>query len=207
MDSSRNCYRWIISLAIASQIVQLANPFSPPASPFSLHRRVNRISRPLRQYGSNSNFAVGKPASSFDPVDLSDDNNSTYVAEQHVSQVLVPLRVEDTPAHEHMTKKDQVLLSIAITGAILAFAGLISISGAGAWRYFLAGGICAATSHAIPVPIDVVKTRIQLYPKLADKPFMEATRSIIEEEGIRALWVGLGPTVWGCKSERALPFE
>lgn len=25
------------------------------------------------------------------------------------------------------------------------------------WRYFLAGGICAATSHGITTPIDVVK--------------------------------------------------
>jgi uncharacterized membrane protein (DUF2068 family) len=41
-----------------------------------------------------------------------------------------------------------------------AFAALMSVSGPGAWRYFLAGGICAAVSHAITTPIDVVKVSL-----------------------------------------------
>jgi hypothetical protein len=206
--TSRNCYRWIISIAIASQIVELTESFSPLASaPFSLQRRrltgVKRISRPHERNLSNCKFALGAPASIFDPVDLDDGDNSTSAAEKQVSWnlVLVPrLRIEDTPAQEHMTRKDQVVLALASVGAILAFTGLITFSGAGAWRYYLAGGICAAASHAIPVPIDVVKTRKQVDPKLANLHFLEATQLIIEEDGFRALWVGLGPTVWGCKS-------
>jgi hypothetical protein len=194
-----NCYRWIISVAIASQIVQLAGSFSPPASvSFSLQRRrlpgVKRISRPHRRSRSNCKFASEESHGG---------ENSTSNAEQQVSWNLVlvpPPQIEETPAHEHMTRKDQVALALASVGVILAFTGLIKISGAGGWRYYLAGGICAAASHGIPVPIDVVKTRIQLDPKLADLHFLEATRSIIEEEGLRALWTGLGPTVWGCKS-------
>jgi hypothetical protein len=199
-----NCYRWIISVAIASQIVQLAGSFSPPATaPFSL-QRLERISRPHSRSRSNCRFALGVPASRFDQVDLDDSDNSTSAVEQQVSWDLLlvppPPRIEETPAHEHMTRKDQVSLALASAGLILAFTKLIKFSGAGAWRYYLAGGICAAASHAIPVPIDVVKTRKQVDPNLADLPFLEATRSIIEEEGLQALWAGMGPTIWGCKS-------
>jgi hypothetical protein len=35
----------------------------------------------------------------------------------------------------------------------------IMSSSPGSWRYFLAGGLCAASSHALPTPIDVVKVR------------------------------------------------
>ena len=33
-------------------------------------------------------------------------------------------------------------------------------------RYFVAGGTCAAISHGITTPIDVVKTKIQAKPKV-----------------------------------------
>ena len=52
---------------------------------------------------------------------------------------------------------DKALLVAMSVATTLAFAALMSVSGLGAWRYFLAGGICAATSHAITTPIDVVK--------------------------------------------------
>jgi hypothetical protein len=35
------------------------------------------------------------------------------------------------------------------------------------YRYFVAGGTCAAFSHGITTPIDVVKTRIQANPKVS----------------------------------------
>ena len=34
------------------------------------------------------------------------------------------------------------------------------------YRYFVAGGVCAATSHGITCPIDVVKTKIQAQPEV-----------------------------------------
>jgi hypothetical protein len=197
-----NCYRWIISVAIASQIVLLAKSFSPQASaPFSLQRRrlpsVQRISCPHSRNRSNCNFSLGAPASRLDPVDLHGGDDSISAGEQRVIWNLVQ---KDTPAQEHMSRKDRILLGLVPVGTILVYTGLVTFSGPGAWRYYLAGGICAAASHSIPVPIDVVKTRIQVDPKLADLHFMEATRSIIKEDGVRALWAGLGPTIFGCKS-------
>ena len=35
------------------------------------------------------------------------------------------------------------------------------------YRYFVAGGTCAAISHGITTPIDVVKTRIQANPQVS----------------------------------------
>lgn len=34
------------------------------------------------------------------------------------------------------------------------------------YRFFVAGGTCAAISHGITTPIDVVKTRIQAQPEV-----------------------------------------
>eukprot|EP00981_Chlorochromonas_danica_P010354 scaffold3152_cov256-Ochromonas_danica.AAC.4 len=48
----------------------------------------------------------------------------------------------------------------------------------------LAGGICCAITHGGLCPVDVVKTRIQLDP-------------VIAEEGTKGLATGLGPTVVG----------
>ena len=35
------------------------------------------------------------------------------------------------------------------------------------YRYFVAGGVCAATSHGITTPIDVVKTKMQAQPEVS----------------------------------------
>lgn len=39
----------------------------------------------------------------------------------------------------------------------LAVGAVMKYSPPGCWRYYLAGGICASTSHAMTTPIDVVK--------------------------------------------------
>ena len=50
-------------------------------------------------------------------------------------------------------------------------------------RFFVAGGTCAAFSHGITTPIDVVKTRMQADPKKYNKGMIVATSDIIKEEG------------------------
>jgi hypothetical protein len=63
---------------------------------------------------------------------------------------------------DRVTLADKVSMGATLTACILAFAFLILQSGPGAWRFFLAGGLCAAASHAIPTPLDVVKVRYKI---------------------------------------------
>eukprot|EP00546_Thalassionema_frauenfeldii_P019411 CAMPEP_0178901332 /NCGR_PEP_ID=MMETSP0786-20121207/3962_1 /TAXON_ID=186022 /ORGANISM="Thalassionema frauenfeldii, Strain CCMP 1798" /LENGTH=316 /DNA_ID=CAMNT_0020572419 /DNA_START=276 /DNA_END=1226 /DNA_ORIENTATION=- len=75
------------------------------------------------------------------------------------------------------------------------------------FRYFISGGLCAATSHGITTPIDVVKTRVQAEPKVfQDGGLLESAQIIIEKDGLEALLGGLGPTVIGYGIEGAAKF-
>lgn len=94
--------------------------------------------------------------------------------------------------------------SIAASGpaSAAANAGLKAID----YRYFVAGGVCAATSHGITTPIDVVKTRMQAQPEVYNKGIVDATSSILKTDGPSALLGGLGPTVVGYGIEGAMKF-
>ena len=74
------------------------------------------------------------------------------------------------------------------------------------YRFFVAGGSCAAISHGITTPIDVVKTKIQAAPQKYNKGMLKATADILKEEGAGALLGGLGPTVVGYGIEGAMKF-
>jgi len=74
------------------------------------------------------------------------------------------------------------------------------------YRYFVAGGICAATSHGITTPIDVVKTKMQAQPEVYNKGVVPAFMSVLKTEGPNALLGGLGPTVVGYGVEGAMKF-
>merc|ERR1719395_394604 len=67
--------------------------------------------------------------------------------------------------------------------------------------YFLksavAGGICCSITHGGVVPIDVVKTKIQLEPGVYNKGMVDAAKSIVKNEGIMGLSTGLAPTAIG----------
>lgn len=68
-------------------------------------------------------------------------------------------------------------------------------------KYFLqsalAGGICCSATHGGVVPVDVVKTRIQLDPKTYCDGLLGGARRIIATEGASGLLTGLGPTAQG----------
>ncbi|KAL3806040.1 hypothetical protein ACHAXA_000181, partial [Cyclostephanos tholiformis] len=73
------------------------------------------------------------------------------------------------------------------------------------YRYFVAGGTCAAISHGITTPIDVVKTRMQSNPEKY-RNILDTTAHIVKEEGASALVAGIGPTLVGYGIEGALKF-
>jgi Mitochondrial carrier protein len=59
--------------------------------------------------------------------------------------------------------KDKLIIGSATAALLVAFLGLLSAAGPGGWRYYLAGGVCAALSHAVATPIDVVKVSLQCH--------------------------------------------
>ena len=60
-------------------------------------------------------------------------------------------------AQNEITSADKAVLWTTVAGIVAAFAAVTQVSGPGAWKYYVAGGICAAFSHGITTPIDVVK--------------------------------------------------
>jgi solute carrier family 25 phosphate transporter 3 len=69
------------------------------------------------------------------------------------------------------------------------------------FNYFLkgalAGGLCCSITHGGLVPVDVVKTRIQLNPEKYNRGMVGGFKQIIAEEGTGALASGFGPTAVG----------
>eukprot|EP00667_Euglena_gracilis_P012611 EG_transcript_12953 len=69
---------------------------------------------------------------------------------------------------------------------------------------FFAGGIAASLSHALAVPLDVVKTRKQLPEYNGVSTWAVATRTITAEP--EALLNGLGATFWGYFAQGGVKF-
>jgi len=107
-----------------------------------------------------------------------------------------------------MRESNRMKVSLALAAILSAFWTIIYSSGVGAWRYYLAGGICAAVSHAITTPIDVIKTRKQVDESMKDAGLIQTGLNIIKDDpnGIKALLAGLGPTTVGYLFEGAVKF-
>ena len=60
-------------------------------------------------------------------------------------------------------------------------------------NFFLAGAMCSSMSHGLTVPIDVVKTRLQMDENLRNSGFFKALTSIVQKEGLMALTRGKQP--------------
>jgi solute carrier family 25 phosphate transporter 3 len=73
-------------------------------------------------------------------------------------------------------------------------------------RYFLSGGICAAASHGITTPVDVIKTRQQAAPEQYTGGLVSVARTISKEDGPTALLGGLFPTIIGYGAEGGVKF-
>ena len=72
--------------------------------------------------------------------------------------------------------------------------------------YFVAGGICCSFSHAVAIPLDVVKTRQQTNKTMASFGMSEALKVIVKEDGPMALMQGAGPTIVGYTVQGAMKY-
>lgn len=73
-------------------------------------------------------------------------------------------------------------------------------------KFALAGAIGCGTTHSAMVPIDVVKTRIQLEPTIYNKGMVSSFQKIVADEGAGALLTGFGPTLLGYSLQGSFKF-
>jgi hypothetical protein len=75
-------------------------------------------------------------------------------------------------------RKDKNKLKVSLAVSTLAISSILLVlkSGPGSWRYYLAGGICAAISHGITTPVDVIKvSSANLFPAVMNTSSMNLT--------------------------------
>ncbi|KAI8633598.1 mitochondrial phosphate carrier protein [Xylariaceae sp. FL1651] len=73
-------------------------------------------------------------------------------------------------------------------------------------RFALAGALGCSVTHGAFTPVDVVKTRIQLDPVTYNRGMIGGFRQVIQNEGVRALSTGFGPTFTGYFIQGAFKF-
>ncbi|GAA5836604.1 hypothetical protein JCM3766R1_006967 [Sporobolomyces carnicolor] len=83
---------------------------------------------------------------------------------------------------------------------------LPNLTGLDYLKFFAAGAACCTLSHGAMVPIDVVKTRIQLEPAMAKLGMVGTGRKIVAQEGLKGLATGFGSTAVGYFGQGGLKF-
>ncbi|KAF0984301.1 hypothetical protein FDP41_007478 [Naegleria fowleri] len=73
-------------------------------------------------------------------------------------------------------------------------------------RYGIAGGLSAFSTHAIMVPLDVVKTRIQIEPTKYNKGMVSAFQTVLQQDGMKGLTLGFTATAFGYFIQGACKF-
>ncbi|KAG2374733.1 hypothetical protein C9374_010477 [Naegleria lovaniensis] len=73
-------------------------------------------------------------------------------------------------------------------------------------RYGIAGGLSAFSTHAIMVPLDVVKTRIQIEPAKYNKGMVQAFQTVLQQDGMKGLTLGFSATAFGYFIQGACKF-
>jgi len=72
-------------------------------------------------------------------------------------------------------------------------------------RYAFAGAVCCSVTHSAVVPIDVVKTRLQLFPGRYSG-MLDGFRKVVTQEGATMLLQGVGPTAVGYAMQGCFKF-
>jgi hypothetical protein len=105
----------------------------------------------------NSLMSLSPPSASSNYASLEASTPWGDVLSPQPSSPFTSQATHQSSRHDTVTTYDKAVLTSFTGLAAVAVGVLLMHSAPGAWRYFLAGGICAATSHAIPTPVDVVK--------------------------------------------------
>lgn len=133
------------------------------------HTLTSRVGKENCRRGGNCLHALdtalphprGNPALRGEKSNEVANNVSNEVLQSSGVEAALPLQDSTLIAADESASlngpNDGVLLGGAALFLTLAFASILKLSPPGCWRYYVAGGICASTSHAITTPIDVVK--------------------------------------------------
>lgn len=138
----------------------LSFPVSSSASASALGL-TDKKSTPDETIDVNGDFTIGKMShEKHNDVnnDLVEDSVSTSTETDLAPTSSNKLDTIDTTTTNTVARKQErtFFAKIAVLFSVVVLA-VLKISPSGSWRYYLAGGICASTSHAITTPIDVVK--------------------------------------------------
>lgn len=152
---------WVILLVATSIKAFQTNPTSPP-SKFLSQTRI--LPTQLWHLPSIDEKYCASRKLYMQPVSFNLNNDEKNEGEK--KEMSESVKEGDISAHEKEMKKlakaekrlkNKIKVTVAGASLLAASLGLIVISGPGAWRYYLAGGICAAFSHAVATPVDVIK--------------------------------------------------
>lgn len=152
---------WVILLVATSIKAFQTNPTSPP-SKFLSQTRI--LPTQLWHLPSIDEKYCASRKLYMQPVSFNLNNDEKN--EDEKKEMSESVKEGDISAHEKEMKKlakaekrlkNKIKVTVAGASLLAASLGLIAISGPGAWRYYLAGGICAAFSHTVATPVDVIK--------------------------------------------------
>ena len=72
--------------------------------------------------------------------------------------------------------------------------------------YYIAGAVCASSSHAFAIPIDVIKTRQQTDRYLQELGPVDALKEVVGRDGLPSLLQGASPTIVGYALQGSLKY-
>lgn len=125
------------------------------------------------------------------------------------SEIALYKKVDATWVYKTTTSKllkQDIHTSISISRTPLMSEKIPDYAASDYFKFALAGAIGCGSTHSSLVPIDVVKTRIQLEPTVYNKGMVASFKKIIGEEGAGALMTGFGPTLLGYSIQGAFKF-
>jgi hypothetical protein len=157
-----------VSLLILFGLVTISSCLSVSAPKTQFHRSYSSCSSP---YSKAKHFTrrpfqlCSKDASGIDAALRSTSNyfslekNVNHCTDEKIRHSSSSaLNALSSPVDDQQRKdKNKFKVSVAVGALIISSVLLVLNSGPGSWRYYLAGGICAAISHGITTPVDVVK--------------------------------------------------